>query len=492
MRDQRQYLSNGMDAFMEFERDMARKRRKDNEKLLDYELSLQSQERRKKPERPAPKYHLSLYPSRNDEKLLTARQKLLIDDDRAVFEIKANNVISAPHKTTEGALRTVHHIDINVRDDQQELVCVHASNIGVYKPNDLSVVEQMVDHLREIDLNVMYVAEPLPHTTDKSQQQISLQRQTFQYRPFACTGSVLDALTWKFDLESTPRPSFLRDLAAYASEENDVAALMLPQTAEAIQAESRHHRATIADVFKRFPSVRLSFADFFQIAPYNFPRYYTVSSSRQFVPDTVSITLGLRETSSLPPPRCSTYLAMLKPGDRVRACFYQSSFVFPFHNKLPIMLVGAGTGIAPFRAFLQDLEHENQLPSQQHRPAYLFYGCRDANVDFLYGNELQRALDSGVLNQLHVEFSDNHGCPKRYVQDALLDHSELVARHLLKNEGYIYVCGSFAMGRAVKKAIVTAILNHPEFLHRPIVTKEDAEQIVSQKLARRLIVTELW
>ncbi|KAE8911360.1 hypothetical protein PF007_g9192 [Phytophthora fragariae] len=495
---QRRFLSDGMDAFMEFEREMALKRRKDNperfvpEKLLEYELSLQSQNQREKPKASAPKYDLSFYSSKNDEELSDARRYVLAEADRTVFEVAANDVISAPHQTTDGAWRSVRHIDLRIREDQQELVSEQASNIGVYVPNDLSVVERMLVHLHVEDPDVVFAAEPLDGSEDDDQRKSPLQQQGYPQRPFAQAGTVRDALTWTFDLVSTPRPSLLRSLAAYASDENDIAALMAPQTAEAIQSERPHQHATIADIFDRFPSLRLSFAEFFQIAPSNAPRYYTVSSSRQFVPETVSITLGLRKTDALPLPRCSSYLAMLQPGDCIRASFYQSSFVFPFHDHRPIMLISAGTGIAPFRAFLQDLEHEDDTSPHQHRPAYLFYGCREKSVDFLYAEEFQRARDSGVLDQLHVEFSCDNGKPKRYVQDALLDQSELVARHLLADEGYIYVCGSLAMGRAVKKAIATALRRHPEYSDGAIATQQDAERIVAQKLAGQLIVTELW
>ncbi|KAL3661475.1 hypothetical protein V7S43_013674 [Phytophthora oleae] len=446
---QRRFLSDGMDAFMEFEREMALKRRKENpdrflapvgpltppvkpkddecchldcpncvllvyqEKLLEYELSLQSQNQRQKLEVPAPKYDLSFYASKDDEELSDARQKLLAEADRAVFKVAANDVISAPHQTADGAWRSVRHIDLHIRDDQQELVSEQASNIGVYVPNDPSVVERMLAHLHIDDPNVIYAAEPLTSSAENNQQQSSLQHKGFQQRPFARAGTVHDALVWTFDLDSTPRPSFLRCLAAYASDENDVVALLTPQTAEAIQAERPHQHVTVADIFDRFPSVRLSFAEFFQIAPPNAPRYYTVSSSRQFIPDTVSITLGLCKTDELPLPRCSSYLAMLKLGDAIRASFYQSSFVFPFHDHRPIMLISAGTGIAPFRAFLQDLEHENSTSPHQHRPAYMFYGCRNADLDFLYAGDFQQARDAGVLDQLHVEFSGESGRPKR-------------------------------------------------------------------------------
>lgn len=177
-------------------------------------------------------------------------------------------------------------------------------------------------------------------------------------------------------------------------------------------------QVTIADILGMFPSVRIDFPSFFQIAPLNSPRYYTVSSSHKFLPHTVSITLGLREVEEKPLPRCSSYLASLAPGkDVVRASFLRSSFVFPYHDRRPIMLVSAGTGIAPFRAFLQDLEYERDLDGgangnddgasklQQRRRAYLFYGCRSPGTDFLYASDIERARSEGVLDEVHVEFS---------------------------------------------------------------------------------------
>ncbi|KAI9914268.1 hypothetical protein PsorP6_008442 [Peronosclerospora sorghi] len=463
------------------------------EKLMEYELSLQSQTTRDKSKPPEPIYDLFFFSSKDDKELSRARRKLLLENRRSRFEVAANSVISAPHRTTDGAWRSVRHIDLRIREEEQRHAGEEASNIGVYTPNDLSVVERMLVHLHVKDRDLIYIAEKrLADSAAPDQQQAAYQRQEIQERPFVKIGTVLDALTWTFDLISSPRPRFLRSLAAFASDDNDIAALLAPQTAEAIRIERPHQLFTVADVFDRFPSVRLSFADFFQIAPPNSPRYYTISSSRRFISDIVSITLGLRKVDALPLPRCSSYLAMLKPGEFVRASFYQSSFVFPLHDHRPVMLISAGTGIAPFRAFLQDLQLESDSSLHQHRPAYFFYGCRAANVDFLYAHELKHALDSGVLDQLHVAFSDDSKEPKRYVQDALLDERELVARHLLVDEGYVYVCGSLTMGRAVKKAISAALLRHPEFSGGAILTKEDADRVVTQKLAGHFIITEFW
>lgn len=81
------------------------------------------------------------------------------------------------------------------------------------------------------------------------------------------------------------------------------------------------------------------------------------------------------------------------------------------------MLISAGTGIAPFRAFLQDLEYERSLEIfedksgdvtklQQRRNAYLFYGCRSRDTDFLYAADIDRAQSEGILDAVNVEFSD--------------------------------------------------------------------------------------
>lgn len=166
---------------------------------------------------------------------------------------------------------------------------------------------------------------------------------------------------------------------------------------------------TIADVFDRFPSLQVPFTEFLQFAPPNAPRYYTVSSSRAFFPDRVSITLGLKKRAEQPVPRCSSYLAALSPGrDAIRAAFFRSSFVFPRDDRRPILLVSAGTGIAPFRAFIQDLEHEREAEradGASHRQAYLFYGCRSPDVDFLYRDEITQAHEQRVLDALHVVYS---------------------------------------------------------------------------------------
>lgn len=78
----------------------------------------------------------------------------------------------------------------------------------------------------------------------------------------------------------------------------------------------------------------------------------------------------------------------------------------------------------------------------------------------------------------------------QYVQDGLADHSELIARHLMEENGYIYVCGGLEMGRAVKRTLAQALLAHPELSNAS--TEIEARRLIARQLATHQIVTELW
>ncbi|KAA8734944.1 sulfite reductase flavoprotein subunit alpha [Acinetobacter qingfengensis] len=144
----------------------------------------------------------------------------------------------------------------------------------------------------------------------------------------------------------------------------------------------------------------------------------------------------------------SCYLANLKPDNQV-SVFVRSNpnFHLPENINAPIIMIGAGTGIAPFIGFLQFIEQ--YTPSTN---SYLFFGERYRQHDFLYETELNQYLAANVLNGLFTAFSRDQ-TEKYYVQDALLDQAELVWQ-LLEQGAYIYVCGSKNMGKAVDESLI--------------------------------------
>jgi NADPH-ferrihemoprotein reductase len=141
----------------------------------------------------------------------------------------------------------------------------------------------------------------------------------------------------------------------------------------------------------------------------------------------------------------------------------RSSFKLPPNQETPIILVGAGTGIAPLRGFYLERLHLRQRldgggggNSSRSRDV-LFYGCRGPAEDFLYQEELAHVVSAGGLAHVITAFS-RQGAEKVYVQDRLREanNASLVAS-LIAAGAYVYVCGGTGMAMEVKQALTAAL-----------------------------------
>jgi len=121
----------------------------------------------------------------------------------------------------------------------------------------------------------------------------------------------------------------------------------------------------------------------------------------------------------------------------------------PSAPSTPVLMVGPGTGLAPFRAFLQ--QRRFAWPRSKLGPCHLFFGCRAEHVDFLYGAELRAMASSGALS-LHTAFSrSRESCSSGswrgarlnipYVQDLIEEEAATVADLLFSQGGHLYICG---------------------------------------------------
>jgi sulfite reductase (NADPH) flavoprotein alpha-component len=194
------------------------------------------------------------------------------------------------------------------------------------------------------------------------------------------------------------------------------------------------------DLLKSRGGPKVAAADFVAaLAPLN-PRLYSISSSPLAHPDQVHLTVGVvryRNGAGTPCKGvCSTFLAeRLRPGARARI-FIQPSHKFgpPAGGDAPMIMIGPGTGIAPFRAFLQ---HRKAAGATGRN--WLFFGDQRRATDFLYEQELTAWHNEGVLTNLTTAFSRDQA-KKLYVQHRMLEHQADVWRWL-EQGGYVYVCG---------------------------------------------------
>ncbi|MDA1477357.1 bifunctional cytochrome P450/NADPH--P450 reductase [Bacillus changyiensis] len=204
-------------------------------------------------------------------------------------------------------------------------------------------------------------------------------------------------------------------------------------------------RLSMLDLLEQYPACELPFARFLALLPSLKPRYYSISSSPRQNQRQASITVAVVNGPALSGHGhydgvASNYLAMLSSGDSVTCFIHQSQFGFqlPKDFETPIIMVGPGTGIAPFRGFLQARLNQKQAGASLGE-AHLYFGCRHPKQDYLYQDELEKAVQDGIVH-LHTAFSRLEDRPKAYVQDLMKEDEERLI-DLLCNGAYLYVCG---------------------------------------------------
>ncbi|OBH33642.1 reductase [Mycobacterium sp. E342] len=188
------------------------------------------------------------------------------------------------------------------------------------------------------------------------------------------------------------------------------------------------------------------------------PRLYSISSSPKEHPGEVHLTVSPVRYNFQGVPRrgvCSTYLADRSPGDRVAVYLQPSSnFRPPSDPDTPMIMVGPGTGIAPFRGFLQErraLGHTG--------PNWLFFGEQHAATDYYYRDELEQMRSDGFLTELDLAFSRDQR-EKVYVQHLMRQRGAQLW-HWLQDGAQLYVCGTAdPMAKDVDRALCEIAAEH--------------------------------
>ncbi|WP_336987058.1 bifunctional cytochrome P450/NADPH--P450 reductase [Altererythrobacter aquiaggeris] len=212
-------------------------------------------------------------------------------------------------------------------------------------------------------------------------------------------------------------------------------------------AEIWEKRKSVLDILEGYPACELPLAVFLELIPFLSPRYYSISSAPGDDPRRCSITVGVVSGPALSGNgtfngTCSAYLAGLKPGDRFQAAVREptGNFRLPDDPGVPIIMFGPGTGIAPFRGFLQQRDYL-QKNGRTLGEAMLFFGCRHPEHDYLYRDEIADYEQRGIVS-VQAAFSRHDGT-RTYVQDLAAQNADKVWS-LIEAGARIYVCGDGA------------------------------------------------
>lgn len=207
----------------------------------------------------------------------------------------------------------------------------------------------------------------------------------------------------------------------------------------------------------------ISLTELIDALPQQTPRAYSIASSGSYYSNEnnpTQVNLCIREVSYEFNQRshfgaASHGIRHNQPGGTINVFVRPNpSFHLEYNSVTPIIMIGAGTGIAPYIGFLQQIEKQKVQPK-----TLLIFGERNQKYDFLYQAQLEEWLNNSVLNQLVTAFSRDQK-QKYYVQNAVVEQGEKIWS-LLSNNAIVYVCGSKAnLGEAVEQALLSVILQH--------------------------------
>ncbi|KAL5581959.1 hypothetical protein UlMin_014401 [Ulmus minor] len=251
---------------------------------------------------------------------------------------------------------------------------------------------------------------------------------------------------------ASPRRYFFEVMSNFATAEHEKERLQYfasPEGRDDLYQYNQKEGRTVLEVLEDFPSVQMPFEWLVQLVPPLKTRAFSISSSLLAHPNQVHLTVDVvswttpfkRKRSGL----CSTWLSKLDPEQcNYVPTWFQKGSLPPPPPLLPLILVGPGTGCAPFRGFVE--ERAIQSATDTTAPVIFFFGCRNEENDFLYKDFwLSHSQNGGVLSEtkgggFYVAFSRDQQ-QKVYVQHKIQEHSHRVW-NLLSNGAAVYVAGS--------------------------------------------------
>lgn len=270
--------------------------------------------------------------------------------------------------------------------------------------------------------------------------------------PFPCPTTYRTALTFYVDITSTPRTHVLKEISNYANNEEHKAHL------KQMSSSSDEGKALYSDwilkscrsivhVLEDLDSVKPPIDHLLELLPRLQARYYSISSSPKLYPDSIHITAVVVEyqtkTGRTNKGVATTWLREKIPNDtdqHIAPIFLRrSQFRLPTKPQTPVIMIGPGTGLAPFRGFIQERQHM----IEQGKPlgdTILYFGCRKRSEDFLYEEELMKYQENKAITKLYLAFSRDQD-HKVYVTHLLKQNMKETWDVIGEKNGHLYICG---------------------------------------------------
>ncbi|XP_044029150.1 NADPH-dependent diflavin oxidoreductase 1 [Siniperca chuatsi] len=407
---------------------------------------------------------------KTDDRLRIPMEKTVPSQSHPFF----SRLVSNKRVTDMSHFQDVRHIEFDITGSNIEFV---AGDVVMMRPCNTPEDVQQFCQLLRLDPEARFTLRATDNTAVPARL------------PQPCT--VRHLVESYLDIAAVPRRSFFELLSTFATNELEQEKLVEFSSAagqDELHSYCNRPRRTALEVLADFPhtTAELKVDYLLDLFPEIQPRSFSIASSLQAHPHTLQILVAVvRYKTKLYKPRrglCSTWLASLDPAQGevyVPLWVKKGSLKFPKEKDTPVIMVGPGTGVAPFRAALQERIAEGKNAN------VLFFGCRSESKDFYFSSEWEEMMKAGHLT-LFTAFSRDQE-EKVYVQHRVRENAELLWDLIANKSAYVYIAGNAKqMPTSVRDALKEV------FQQEGGVSTGDAEQVLAAMERSGQLQSETW
>nr|XP_034324950.1 methionine synthase reductase [Crassostrea gigas] len=435
------------------------------------------------------------------------KPSLLPSNSSAVTTISEATVIRTDILTSKEALKKTLRLRLKIGE---EFEYQPGDSVSVYCQNEEKEVEMLLKRLNVLDKADIICQIELMKDTKKAKAPIPLHIPTIT--------TLRTLFTYNIDIREPPKKAVIRQLVEGTTnpqEKRRLQELCSKQGMGDYTSFIRNPEISILDLLLAFPSCNPDVDRLIESLPKLQPRPYSACSSPLKTPQHLDIAfnvINIPEGDGRSFARQGVCTGMLdrvtnqnqireettEDGTNTEIFQLQISarpnqyFRLPSDVSIPLILIGPGTGVAPFVGFLQHREMQKnsaEFADQAFGEIFLFFGCRNRSQDFLFKEELMRLQKVDILSKLYVSFSReaiSQEDPK-YVQDNIKSNAEQVLQLIYNQKAVIYVCGDAKnMAKDVNQTFMKILQEKKE------MTESEAKSFITKMRLERRYLEDVW
>lgn len=434
--------------------------------------------------------------------------QLSIECPAAATEVKEVFIKSARQLTFDADVKKALEIELDTSLFDFEFE--PGDSFGIVCENKKGEVEYILERLGIVNVADKLINFDIIENTKKKAPSVP--------QHIHCPSTIRTILSKYVDFRTVPRKAFFRMLVDYTEKEGEkrrLQELCSTQGTKDYTTYVREQCVGLIQILRTFPSCLPPIERILEMLPHLLPREYSIASyterdqkSLKFVFNVIelpifqenkrfglctswldSITENMRNLSDGMEEKMKT----ITLNENKLSLYFRrpSPFRFPKDPSKPLIMIGPGTGVAPFIGFLQKRNYlKLKQPTVELGKAVLFFGCRYSEKDFLYKDELQTFKESGILTDLFTCFSREQISDEfhlKYVQDNVKLQKNMVLDLLFEKDGAVFICGDAKhMGRDVTNTFVELIEEYKS------LSKLDAIKLLNELRQNEQFLEDVW